>query len=246
MSHKKNSAFTLAEVLITLGIIGIVAAMTLPALIAKHQKIVVATQLKKTYSALSQAFVMAQKDYGDIQNWDFKPQNPENGDATSLKVALELFAKQYLIPYLSVITDCGAGTKASKQCFYTWYAIDGTPLGFSPSDNIYRFILNNTNLISLTYDNSAGDYTMGSVLIYVDINGLQKPNTISKDIFVMNIRQSKKYYFGMYGSGNGRETLMKKTTWGCQNKGSRSNISIFCGALIQQDGWQIKSDYPWF
>ncbi len=47
MEQKIKAGFTLAEVLITLGIIGIVAAMTIPGLIAKHQKIVTATQLKK-------------------------------------------------------------------------------------------------------------------------------------------------------------------------------------------------------
>ena len=45
-------AFTLAEVLITLGIIGIVAAMTLPILIGKYQKMQTATQLKKAYKRL--------------------------------------------------------------------------------------------------------------------------------------------------------------------------------------------------
>ena len=43
----KQTAFTLAEVLITLGIIGVVAAMTLPSLIANHQKQVYVTGLKK-------------------------------------------------------------------------------------------------------------------------------------------------------------------------------------------------------
>lgn len=61
-----NKAFTLSEVLITLGIIGIVAAMTLPALTAKYKKIVTATQLKKSYTTILQAFTMAQKDYGGI------------------------------------------------------------------------------------------------------------------------------------------------------------------------------------
>ncbi len=241
-----NNGFTLAEVLITLGIIGIVAAMTLPALIAKHKKTVTATQLKKAYSTILQAFTMAQKDYGDVSQWDFKPQNPVDGDTTTLKYALNSFAKTYLIPYLSVVTDCEAGNNASRSCFYTWYTTDGTPINYIPRDNIYRFILNNTILISLTYDNSEGDYSAGSILITVDINGFQKPNTYSKDIFVMNIRNNKKYYFGMYGAGMTRDRLMNYQTWGCKNKSSASNGSIYCGALIQQDGWEIKDDYPWF
>ena len=47
LRRSKKFAFTLAEVLITLGIIGVVAALTMPSLIAKHQKQVWATQLKK-------------------------------------------------------------------------------------------------------------------------------------------------------------------------------------------------------
>ena len=48
-------AFTLAEILITLGVIGIVAAITMPTLIQNHKKKVAVTQLKATYSILSQA-----------------------------------------------------------------------------------------------------------------------------------------------------------------------------------------------
>lgn len=59
-------AFTIAEVLITLGIIGIVAAMTMPVLIAGYQKNVLKNQFKKTYSMLSQAIVKTQADLGYV------------------------------------------------------------------------------------------------------------------------------------------------------------------------------------
>ena len=62
--NKKFSGFTLAEVLITLGIIGIVAAMTIPALITKYQKQVAATQLKKHYSQLNQVLMRISDDPG--------------------------------------------------------------------------------------------------------------------------------------------------------------------------------------
>ena len=51
----RKSAFTLAEVLITLGIIGVVAAMTLPALVANYKNKVLANQTKKTYATLLNA-----------------------------------------------------------------------------------------------------------------------------------------------------------------------------------------------
>ena len=67
-----NKAFTLAEVLITLGIIGIVAAMTLPALVGKYQKKVTVERLKKVYTVLSQAVLMSVKDHEAIEYWNFE------------------------------------------------------------------------------------------------------------------------------------------------------------------------------
>ncbi|PWL75624.1 hypothetical protein DBY21_07460 [Candidatus Gastranaerophilales bacterium] len=61
---KKQHSFTLAEVLITLGIIGIVAAMTLPSVIDKSQKFILRQQFKKAYSILSQALLKSEADLG--------------------------------------------------------------------------------------------------------------------------------------------------------------------------------------
>jgi len=68
---KRSAAFTLAEVLITLGIIGVVAAMTMPTLIQKHQKKVFVTKMKYTYSVLDNAFIMARQEHGDPKDWDW-------------------------------------------------------------------------------------------------------------------------------------------------------------------------------
>ena len=73
---KIKPAFTLAEVLITLGIIGVVAAMTLPVLIQKHQKRVLEKQFIKAYSLISQAAKKAEADLGftpECYYWDKSP-----------------------------------------------------------------------------------------------------------------------------------------------------------------------------
>lgn len=62
--------FTLAEVLITLGIIGIVAAMTMPSLIAEHREKKTVAQLKKTYSTLQQAYLIAISKHGEPESWE--------------------------------------------------------------------------------------------------------------------------------------------------------------------------------
>ena len=62
-------AFTLAEVLITLGVIGIVAGMTMPVLIQKHREQVTVNKLLKAYSTVSNAYQMAVQENGDIFYW---------------------------------------------------------------------------------------------------------------------------------------------------------------------------------
>lgn len=68
----KKAAFTLAEVLITLAIIGVVAAMTIPTLITNYQEKVTVTRLKKFYSAFSQAYQLAMLENGTIDQWGLK------------------------------------------------------------------------------------------------------------------------------------------------------------------------------
>lgn len=63
--------FTLAEVLITLGIIGIVAALTIPTLISKYQERVTITRLKESYSMLAQAYQFAVNKNGSPASWKF-------------------------------------------------------------------------------------------------------------------------------------------------------------------------------
>ena len=66
---RRKIAFTLAEVLITLGIIGIVAALTMPSVIEKHQKQVTVNKLKKVYSTLSQMTIRTYADNGPVSDF---------------------------------------------------------------------------------------------------------------------------------------------------------------------------------
>ena len=66
---KKNKAFTLAETLIVIGIIGVVAALTLPNLNHATGDKETVTKVKKIYSALTDAVDRAQAVYGDFDSW---------------------------------------------------------------------------------------------------------------------------------------------------------------------------------
>ena len=96
---KIKPAFTLAEVLITLGVIGIVAAMTLPTLIANYQKELIATRLKHFSSLLQQAATQRNKDiiegdFIEMKADEVAAYNPDD---------MEKFYKQYWFPYIKTI-----------------------------------------------------------------------------------------------------------------------------------------------
>lgn len=121
-----KNAFTLAEVLITLGIIGVVAAMTLPALIQNHTNKTVATKLKKFYTQINQAIMLSEAEYGDRKYWysetnsveTDKDGNPIAGSSTS-----EKWFNKYISTHLKIID-----TKYDENARPTFYFADGTAL----------------------------------------------------------------------------------------------------------------------
>ena len=110
----RKAAFTLAEVLITLGIIGVVAALTMPALISNHRKSVVENKLKKFYSSMSQAVIMSEAAIGASPNeWDTFS-SAYNG------AEMEAWFNKYLKNYLQVL-------EATRKGSYVYVALsDGT------------------------------------------------------------------------------------------------------------------------
>ena len=91
------TAFTLAEVLITLGIIGVVAALTMPALIAKYDEMVIVNKLKRSYSEIANAIELRKSELGTS---DYAEQFNPNLSSTE---QLEGFAK-----YLNVVEKCSS------------------------------------------------------------------------------------------------------------------------------------------
>lgn len=127
-----KKAFTLAEVLITLGIIGIVAAMTLPALIQKNNEKQTVVKLKKVYSILQQAQQNIINEYGTFDN--LITMNADTGekdeqgntiiDYTNTNLIKFLFAK-----YLKVAKTCESGVDClGKPVYYLSGKLQGTYL----------------------------------------------------------------------------------------------------------------------
>ena len=183
LSMKK--AFTLAEVLITLGIIGVVAAMTMPSLIQNVRNRELESGLKKGASVIGQALNMYQAENGvpitaDIGNHELKPE---------------------IIKYFNVLTDCGLGhDDADTACIKNYGNADTnstTYKNFTGNNTIDlhkfddgQFILTDGSMILINNATSATAGAGGDINTYisVDVNGYNKrPNRLGQDLFMFQV-----------------------------------------------------------
>ncbi len=216
----KKLAFTLAEVLITLTVIGVVAALSIPTLLSSSNSTADVTKLKKTYATLSNAVKLYEAENGSLKT-------AFAGNDSS--AASDLAAFNALTPYLNIIKNCGS----SKGC---WYDSPLKYLGGSnyvdkydtTFDNAYgKAILSDGTMILIDDHNGAcsadkGDgplkNTCGNLI--VDINGAKGPNQIGRDYFLFHITSSGIYPMGSYNDNLSCETdsTALDTTNGCAAK----------------------------
>jgi len=163
-------------VLITLAIIGVVAAITIPSIVANHQKRTLETQFAKAYRTIQQMVNLAVAEHGDFSTWDWKE--------TYTSEERNAFVEKMFLPYLNVVKFCPSGE--NNICF---------------ADTMYK-LLNGTNYLDINKqskdpmailaDGSAIRFSLAannssnkrhSLSIMVDVNGAKKPNTMGLDLF---------------------------------------------------------------
>ena len=223
--YKPKTGFTLAEVLITLGIIGVVAAMTLPTIITNVQKKVVENQLKVFNTTINNAFRMSQVEHGgSFQDWI------KSGTSYSF-VQMREWLDEYLFPYMKTqdVSDCQTETVVGGY------------------DNVQQgicFHLVNGGLIWMHIDGNGGD------LVYFANGKMQKnPRNTFQFQFAkyssdgnhsrISLNFIEPYTFNWNGN---KASLTGGGTWGCY-KGCTN--CAYCTKLIQLNNWEIPDDYPW-
>ena len=233
----KKCAFTLAEVLITLGIIGVVAAITLPVLVQNYQKHVIINRLKVAYTTIGNAIDQAVSDYGDAQDW-YIP----DGVA---KVKSDYVSEHYLIPYLNIVKDCNHSK--AKGC---------VPTNKSPDNSVYTLVVASSRVLLLSngvainvFSGSFGGTSNDKrILIYLYINGIKDININGKDVFYTELGGYEGAYtfnpnkLMPYGFSNSKDRINYTTGSNSCNKNSNG---MKCFALILYDNWKITKDYPW-
>lgn len=209
---KKYTAFTLAEVLITLAIIGIVAAITIPSLSNSMKKQDTVAKVKKAYSVLSQATQEINAECGGSVSNCLTDSKASSNDPITRKEVADLYKAK-----LQVNKECL--TSATLGCFgdVVYKQLDNadwTTRNLATASWLDNARLGLTDGVSVGFDWNGGvwgSYTTNLFNVYVDINGIKPPNQLGRDLF--------QFYYDTalnglkpYGDGNGCTLASSGTT----------------------------------
>jgi len=173
-SRLTKAAFTLAETLIVIGIIGVVAALTLPSLNHATGDKETITRVKKAYSTLTEAVDRMEATYGPTNEWWDK-------DCDSYVDVINKFGER--------ITEFMKVTKNCKQGGGCW---------INPSNNSYSFIIGDGSSVRI-YNRGLAPW----IDIYVDVDGPNKGKTQGgRDVFLFAIYMSDSEYKGVVPISN--------------------------------------------
>ena len=202
--------------------------MTLPALIQKNNNKVVETRLKKFYSAINQAILMAENDYGDKKFWYdvlTGASFDDEGNVIEGSSEIEKWCQKYLIPYMKVVKS----ETLSDGSFIMYFA-DGSAFEpeFKYSRDWYFYPGNPLKCIDKYGPGIQGLGICKFAFIFypVDSAGHWKYH-YNKGM------EPYKYYWD--GDNN---KLYRGHAYSCENDG------LYCTALIQMNNWTIPDDYP--
>lgn len=218
ISEFKKEGFTLAEVLITLVIVGVVAAMTIPSLVNRTNKEELRTGLLKAQSVLS----------GVLERYYI-----ENGiriSPSSLEgMGLELKLKKAIMPYFSVAKDCGKDTcfNSSYNPYKTFN--NETNLGYGNIDD-GQFVLDDGMIVLLENNYS-------SMFISVDVNGEKNPNRAGYDLFCFQINSDG----NLLPMGAEGTALYSATDEYCSKTSDDNKNGLGCTAKALKDSNYFKN-----
>ena len=218
------SAFTLAEVLITLGIIGVVASMTIPSLMQKYRKQETTARLKKFYSTMSQAIMHAEADLGmKAYEWDSVTQASNNpGQSYNETYA---YYNKYLAPYIKTL-------KVEKGVY-------DTPNNINSKTKVY-FPDSSTMEINSGY----------CVSLYYDVNGDKKPNELGRDIFLFFIATSFIHQFEgreqeLYENRSFDAVYLPLYNTKAKALDACKRDAKYCSSYLMYNNFEIPDDYPY-
>ncbi len=214
--------------LITLGIIGVVAAMTMPSLIQDKQDKERVSQLKKVYSSLSQAFIMAVAENGTPDEWGMAGMYDEISHyqmATKFAKYLKLSENCIDMDQASINKVCNPNTNLRpKNTARSVILLDGTRVTFRN--------WNSKCTSNFTYDNqnTALKNTCGQISI--DLNGNKLPNENGRDRFHFYVTKTSLIPWGVQDDAHQFEKACNKKITSPPYPGFTGELMYACTAWV--------------
>lgn len=204
----KIRAFTLAETLIALAVIGVIAAITIPAFIAKEQQMQFVVAWKKAYSNINQAQKLIMNDNGSNFQAGF-------GNIDSSSAGGNNFVNGFA-PYLKYTKICYATKVISDGCYTVSIKplMSGYTVGDYPGNSVTTALVLHDGMVLLFYAGYSSDVTKkfsADSHIIVDVNGNKLPNTMGKDVFDMYFDSVS----GIFISNKWAGTNCDNAGWSC-------------------------------
>ena len=257
----KRTGFTLAEVLITLTIIGVIAAITIPNLIQSYKKHQVEVGVREAYSIINNVLQMA-KTVAPIEEMITNDTETNN------------LVDTYILPFLKLQQDCGMPGSGQKKCVYP--TASGVAPGVNPQavkPGAYMVHMNGAiNPLYLQYVNTRFLRLANGMNLYIyhsyngtefifDINGNSKPNKIGYDIFSFvifkpgtpeNVCGPYPWHSNCNKSNSLLPGFITSSSFEMYNRPNDSNRQdcsvggdgLWCSGVIMYNGWKIPDDYP--
>ena len=203
--------------LITLVIIGVVAALTIPNLMQKYTEQTTVKKLQKFYSNLSNAYNLAMKENGPANEWGLTGR-----DETSANKVYELLFK----PYFKIAKNCGINNMGNCLANVHYkYLNNGTTANYATNiaghnDKYYKIALDDGAAVWWR-GNSKSEQPL-NINIFYDVNGVKGPNQWGRDLFDFYISDKKVFPPGITSGDYSYSAVSfnnncKKTAqgWGC-------------------------------
>ena len=192
-----KKAFTLAEVLITLTILGVIAALTIPNLMKNWEDQHTVSAVKEAYSILNNAIKMAVLENGPVEEWDWPDKTTDSIANQNANYIIDV-----LKPYLKFSKICYSATGCMGADYKNLKGVGGW--GFwADGSNVYgKAVLENGMAVSFANIGYGPNATKTNWKITVDINGKKGPNRYGYDVF--NFLYYSNKLNGGYGFGTTR------------------------------------------
>lgn len=245
-------SFTLSEILLTIGILGVVAMLTVPQLVIKKEKIQYMTYLKNFYTNFSSGMKKNMVKNG-CMDLDCVGIFKDTSNSSAWNNQIDDFIRKSFI----VVKSC---KKGDNSCKIDGYKTLGGGSKGSYFDNLYSYetldgmnvAIESKGCVYNGHPDKVSKLKGVCAVIYVDTNGKKLPNTLGKDMWFFVLANDGTLFpygdgeYAKYVDGNGWKSsasYWQNTLTMCSrfSEGAvATTVGDGCGARVMEENWSIN------